>query len=246
VATVGDEHRARPWASVTKLCTAVSALVAVEEGTVTLDTPAGPPGSTLAHLLAHASGLAPDGSTLLARPGTRRIYSNAGFEIVGRLIEERAKMPFDRYVTEAVLEPLGMTGAALPPRASAAAGMRGTLADLLALAAELLAPTLIDTGTLAVATSVAFPGLAGVLPGFGRQDPCDWGLGPEIRGEKHPHWTGRRNSPGTFGHFGQSGCFVWVDPEAEVACVASTDRAFGPWAAAAWPALSDDVLGEVG
>jgi len=30
---------------------------------------------------------------------------------------------------------------------------------------------------------VAFPGLAGVLPGLGRYDPCDWGLGFEISHE---------------------------------------------------------------
>jgi CubicO group peptidase (beta-lactamase class C family) len=90
---------------------------------------------------------------------------------------------------------------------------------------------------------VAFPGLVGVLPGFGRQDPNDWGLGPELRDHKSPHWTGSHNSPRTFGHFGQAGGFLWVDPEAGLACACLTDRPFGPWAAEAWPALADDVLG---
>ena len=58
-----------------------------------------------------------------------------------------------------------------------------------------------------------FPGLVGVLPGFGRMDPNDWGLGFELRDAKSPHWTGARNSPRTFGHFGGSGTFLWVDPE---------------------------------
>jgi len=89
---------------------------------------------------------------------------------------------------------------------------------------------------------VAFPGLRGVLPGVGRMDPCDWGLGFEIRGRKSPHWTGSRNSPATFGHFGRSGTFLWVDPEAGLALVGLTDREFGPWALDAWPALSDAVL----
>jgi CubicO group peptidase (beta-lactamase class C family) len=96
--------------------------------------------------------------------------------------------------------------------------------------------------TLAEATAVAFPGLVGVLPGFGRQDPNDWGLGPELRGHKAPHWTGSRNSPRTFGHFGQAGGFLWVDPDAGLACGCLTDRPFGPWAAAAWPVLADEVL----
>ena len=58
-----------------------------------------------------------------------------------------------------------------------------------------------------------FPGLVGVLPDVGRMDPNDWGLGVELRDAKTPHWTGARNSPRTFGHFGGSGTFLWVDPE---------------------------------
>lgn len=233
------------WASVTKLCTALAVLVAVEERTLALDEPAGPPGSTIAHLLAHASGLGPSGRRVLAAPGQRRIYSNGNYEILGEMLAERAAMPFGTYLTEAVLEPLGMEGASLPDGASPAAGMAGTVRDLLVLGAELLAPTVVAPETLALATSVAFPGLSGVVPGFGRYDPCDWGLGPEIRGGKQPHWTGWRNSPATFGHFGRAGGFLWVDPVAGVACATLSDQEFGPWAAAAWPALSDAVLHEL-
>ncbi len=99
-----------------------------------------------------------------------------------------------------------------------------------------------DRSTLALATAVAFGGLPGVLPGFGRYDPCDWGLGVEVRGSKAPHWTGTGNSPSTFGHFGQAGGFVWVDPDAGLAAASLSDRDFGPWARTAWPALSDAVV----
>ena len=98
---------------------------------------------------------------------------------------------------------------------------------MLRLGQELLAPTLVDAATLAEATTVQFPGLAGIVPGFGRMDPCDWGLGFEIRDGKAPHWTATANSPATFGHFGGSGTFLWVDPDAGVACAALTDRDFG-------------------
>lgn len=245
VGTAGDLDHPFSWASVTKLCTALTVLVAVEEGTVSLDDPAGPPGATVAHLLAHASGLGPSGSAVLAPPGRRRIYSNAGFEVLGDLVTARSGIPFDVYLREAVLGPLAMQGAQLAPAASPAAGMLGTVRDLLALGRELLCPTLVGAETLASATGVAFPGLSGVLPGFGRQEPCDWGLGFEIRDGKHPHWTGRRNSPRTFGHFGQSGGFLWVDPDAGSACAVLTDRPFGPWAATAWPTLADAVLSEL-
>lgn len=238
----GDTGRLYEWASVTKLCAALAVLVAVEEGTLSLSDPAGPQGSTVAHLLAHASGLAPDQREAITAPGRRRIYSNAGYEVLAETLEARAAMPFADYLAEAVFVPLGMAGAQLARGASPASGAQGTLGDLLLLAGELLAPTVVTAETLARATAVAFAGLAGVLPGFGRFDPCDWGLGFEIRDAKSPHWTGAGCSPATFGHFGRSGSFLWVDPEAGIACCALADRPFGPWAAAAWPELSDATL----
>lgn len=89
------------------------------------------------------------------------------------------------------------------------------------------------------------PGLKGVLPGYGLQNPNDWGLGFEIRGAKSPHWTGSSSSRRTFGHFGQSGTFLWVDPGAGAACVALTDRDFGPWAIEARPPFTEAVLAEL-
>jgi CubicO group peptidase (beta-lactamase class C family) len=240
----GDESREFAWASITKLVTALAVLVAAEEGVVDLDEPAGPPGSTVRHLLAHASGLPFDGTVPIAKPGERRVYSNTGFELVAQHLDARAEMPFVEYLTEAVLAPLEFSGEL---RGSPATGIYGTLLDLLDLARELLAPTLVSGETLAEATQVNFPGLVGVLPDFGRQDPNDWGLGVELRDEKSPHWTGTRNSPRTFGHFGGAGTFLWVDPEAGLALGFLGDLPFDDWAAEAkelWPALSDAVLAE--
>lgn len=232
-----------PLASVTKLLSTVATLVAVEEATVSLDDPAGPEGSTIRHLLAHASGLAPDAAKVMSPPAQRRIYSNAGFEALAEVVAHRAAMPFASYLDESVSQPLGLTRTRLEG-SPAWAGV-STVDDLLAFAAELMAPTLLAADTLAAATSVVFPGLAGVLPGYGRQDPNDWGLGFELRDHKSPHWTGSRNSPTTFGHFGRSGTFLWVDPGAAVACVGLTDRDFGDWAIDAWPVLADAVLAEL-
>ena len=89
-----------------------------------------------------------------------------------------------------------MTGTDLPPGASPASGARGPVRDLLAVAGELLSPRLVAPATLAVATAVAFAGLPGVLPGFGRYDPCDWGLGFEIRDAKAPPLDGRHQLTG--------------------------------------------------
>jgi CubicO group peptidase (beta-lactamase class C family) len=237
----GDERRVYRWASVTKLVTALAVLVAAEEGTLDLDEPAGPEGSTVKHLLAHASGLPFEGDRPISRPGERRIYSNAGFVALGEHLASRADMPVADYVAGAVLEPLAMEAEL---RGSPAAGMRGNLDGLVRLARELQSPTLVAPETLEEAMTVAFPGLDGVLPDFGRQTPNDWGLGFELRDGKSPHWTGSRNSPQTFGHFGGSGTFLWVDPEAGLALACLTDREFGEWAKEAWPRLSDAVLSQ--
>jgi CubicO group peptidase (beta-lactamase class C family) len=231
-----------PLASVTKVLTAMAVLVAVEEQTVDLDEPAGPPGATLRHLLAHAAGYPLSGSVPIARPAARRIYSNTGIEVAAALVEERSGIPFDAYLAEGVTGPLGMTGTRL--HGSPAWAARSCVDDLLALGRELLAPRLLAPATIAAACTVQFPGLRGVLPGFGRQDPCDWGLGLEIRGHKHPHWTGATSSPRTVGHFGRSGTFLWVDPDAGLACAFLGDLDFGDWALERWPALADAVLAE--
>src|SRR5437899_12983202 len=94
----GDEAAVFRWASVTELVTALAVLVAAEEGTVDLDEPAGPEGSTVRHLLAHASGLPFEGDRPISRPGERRIYSNTGFEVLGKHLEAQAGMPFADYL----------------------------------------------------------------------------------------------------------------------------------------------------
>ena len=244
-ATTGATRRTFAWASVTKTATALAVLVAVEEGTLALDAPAGPPGSTVRHLLAHASGLGPEVGPPVEAPGVRRIYSNAGYVALAAALESASGMRFADYLAEGVLEPLGMSGTGLVDTSvgGPAAGLAGPLTDLVALAREWALPSLVSPATWRQATSVQFAGLAGVLPGFGPFDPCDWGLGVEVRGGKRPHWTGPSNSPATFGHFGQSGSFLWVDPAAGVLCCGLADRPFGVWAARAWPALAEAVLG---
>jgi CubicO group peptidase (beta-lactamase class C family) len=241
-ATRGPREQVFRWASVTKPVTALAVLVAAEEGTVDLDEPAGPPGSTVRHLLAHASGLPFEGREPISPPGRRRIYSNTGFDVLADHVSSRAGMAFEDYLQAAVLEPLNMSAEL---RGSAGSGLFGSLQDLIALARELLAPTLIASETLAEATTVQFPGLAGVIPELGRFDPNDWGLGFELKSGKPGHFSGSRSSPRTFGHWGGAGTFVWVDPEVEVACGCLTDLDFGDWAKTAWPRLLDAVLAEL-
>lgn len=247
LASRGDTSKSFALASVTKPLVARAAQIAIEEGAVELDTPAGPPGATIRHLLAHTSGVSMRSADVLARPGQRRIYSNYGFELLARAVESAADIEFGSYLTEAVFQPLQMSGSALLGGAEAAGfGGVSTVADLAAFAGELLRPALVSQQLHDEAVTVQFPGLDGVLPGFGVQRPNDWGLGFELRDGKSPHWTGSANSPRTFGHFGQSGTFLWVDPVADLALVVLTDRDFGDWTYPLWPAISDGVLRENG
>jgi CubicO group peptidase (beta-lactamase class C family) len=240
VAMHGDADHVFRWASVTKLVTGLAVLDAVEDGRIDLDEPAGPPGATVRHLLAHTSGLPFEGDAVLARPGTRRIYSNPGFDTLGALLAGRDGTTIGAALRRRVLDPLGMDATTLVTRPSE--GLHGPLRDMVALARELLRPALVAPATLALATRVAFPGLPGVLPGVGKFEPLDWGLAFELRDGKDPHWTGRRNSPATFGHFGGAGTFLWVDPAVDRALACVTDREYGSWALEAWPRLSDGVI----
>jgi len=247
LATHGETTRRFPLASVTKPLVARAVQVAVEEGAVDLDTPAGPPGATVRHLLAHASGLAMLDDTVLAAPGARRIYSNVGFRVVAECVQAAAAIEFGEYLTDAVLAPLGMRETSLDGGAAVAGyGGVSTVADLSRFAGDLLVPGTVSGQMHADATAVQYPGLSGVLPGYGSQRPNDWGLGFEIRATKSPHWTGSANSPSTFGHFGQAGTFIWADPVAQLALVVLTNRDFGEWALPLWPALSDGILREFG
>ncbi len=236
----GDLDRVQPIASVSKLLVGMAALVALEEGTIALDEPAGPPGSTVRHLLSHASGLPFEASRTPVPPATRRIYSNPGIDRFADHLAERAGMPFAEYLAEGVLTPLGMAATTLV--GSPAHGIRSSASDLTRLSRQLLSPTLVSERTMATAATVHFPELAGVVPGVRFFDPCPWGLTFEIRGDKQPHWTGTGNSPETFGHFGRTGTFLWADPVAGLAAVGLTERDFGPWALSAWPDTSDRVL----
>lgn len=236
----GATDRVMRIASVSKLLTAWAVLVAVEERSVDLDEPAGPPGATLRHLLAHAAGYPFEGRQPVAAPARTRIYSNTGYEVLAAHVEQATGIGFDTYVREAVIDPLEM--AATDVSGSPAKAYRGTLDDLARFAQELLRPSLLSTETVTRATSVAFADLGGILPGVGRFSPNPWGLGPEIRGTKQPHWTGTTNSPATFGHFGGSGTFLWVDPTIDVACVMLAEREFDEWGLTYWPPFSDAVV----
>lgn len=236
----GPSRQAFPVASVTKMLFAYAIGIAVEEGSVAYEQAVGPPGATLADLMAHTSGLPFIGRSPIARPRTRRIYSNSGVEVAGDHLRRATSIKAPAYVTEAVVGPLDLATVSLTDHV--AFGASAGACDLVRFGLETLRPSLIASATMDRITTPWCPDLDGVLPGFGRLTPNPWGLGFELRGHKSPHWTPRSAPATTYGHFGQSGAFLWCDPSRGLACAFVGNSEFSAWHHDTWPQLGDEVL----
>ena len=235
-----DDGRSHPWASVTKVMTALTVLDATFEGVIGLDDAVGPPGSTLRHLLSHASGLALDSDQVLARPGTRRIYSNRGIDLAAEHLGEPHRAAVRGRAVRA-----GAGSAGHDPAPSWTGRRRTAHGDRSRIWPR-WPPTCCRRPcccpkVVALASTVAFPGLCGVLPGFGRQQNNDWGLGCEIRDHKNPHWTAPGNSPARSGTSASPAASCGSTRTRPGLRVVVRHR-FGPWAADRWPRLSAAVL----
>ena len=244
LATYGPLDQVLPFASVTKPLTSYAMHCVAKAGLVTFAEPVDNPYTkgevTLTHFLSHASGLPPDKTGVVTFPERKRIYSNFGYDVAADFVAKRVGMPFADVLRTFVLEPLGMTSTWL--HGSAGWEASGTVEDLMRFATELLSPTLLDADTLAHACREPFPGLAGVMPGFGRHDPLTWGVGFEPFAHKQPHWLDLSLPKDTFGHFGRLGGFLFVIPGHDVAAVSLSSAPFDDWARVAWPPFSRAVF----
>jgi CubicO group peptidase (beta-lactamase class C family) len=72
LASRGDPTRAYRLASIAKVLAAYAGLIAVEEHSISLDDPAGPPGASVRHLLSHAAGYGFDGPDPVAPVARKR------------------------------------------------------------------------------------------------------------------------------------------------------------------------------
>ena len=238
----GDADRLFALASVSKLITCYSVLIAVEEGAFDLDdtvddiaaeygtTVDAPQDVTVRELLSHASGVGMHSRAQEKPARSRRIYSSAGFDILADLVSSTG-IPFFTYVREGLCEPLGID---VHLSGSAGHGFGARLGDLAVLAAEFLSPTLISEELWDEALTPQFPELDGVVPGYGSQRPCPWGLGMVLHGEKSPHWLPDSMPAEVAGHFGQAGTFLWFHRPTGRAAVVLANRPFGDWAKQRW------------
>lgn len=230
----GEVDEVREWASVSKVAVGLGILRAVDDERVSLDDAAGPEGSTLAHLLSHASGLGYEAADRVVPVGTRRVYSNVGIDLAAAHVAPGDPL---EWLTASVLRPLNVPTTEVVERA--AAGVRGPVTAIVRLGAELLAPTLLSRAARDRMTTPFLPALDGITPPFGRQTPNFWGLGPEIRGAKQ-HWMGDWPEA-SFGHFGRSGALLLCDPTEQLLVAATSTEPFGPWAVSLWPTWINDI-----
>ena len=238
----GDQDKVYPWMSVTKLVTSRTILGAVENGVLDLSEPLQPlPGISeprpvnVADLLAHRAGLDHEKREFTRAPRSRRVYSNSGYEILGELLSQRSGIPFTAWAQDMVLSPLGIKRQLLE---SPAWGMHGSLRELLAFAFEAACPRFLSPKLFAAWSRSDGMQLPGVVPGYGYHRDNAWGLGCEIRAAKDPHWTLPGSSEQTYGHFGQSGSFLWIDPLAHLGAVFLGQEPFSALHKQLWPKLN--------
>ena len=123
LASGGDPVWTVRLASISKLLTTYAGLVAVDQGMISLDEPAGV--ATVRHLLAHTAGYDFDTGRMVAEPGARRVYSNVGIEVFADHLAHRVGMSFEDFFQQAVLGPLGMTHTVLEGSPSRGAMLTG-------------------------------------------------------------------------------------------------------------------------
>src|SRR5437867_1517808 len=231
-------------ASLTKVvATTTLAMMLFEEGKLDLNAPIGR--VTIRQLLTHSAGLPaqppPEGEVefrLEYEPGTKTLYSDTGFILLGRIIEQIGGAPLDLLAGERIFEPLGMSNTCfnpdpvLVPRiAPTTPDIRGRVHDS---AAAALGGVAGHAGLFSTARDLAkfcrmmlrggpaielFTHRTESVPGSTRA------LGWDTRSEERSS-SGHYFSMKTFGHTGFTGTSIWIDPMRELYVVFLTNRVY--------------------
>ncbi|MFN8015466.1 MAG: serine hydrolase domain-containing protein [Acidimicrobiia bacterium] len=238
------------FASVTKVLSTLVFAELVESGFISFDTLIKDNYFTkgdvcLKDLLSHSSGIRPEYEEPI-EPLTKRIYTNESFELSEKYIFSSTKY-LEGYSISSIFEE-GLKihlNAAIKFSGSSAYGAEGTFEDLLALLNEIRSPTYISETTFNFLTTTYADGLPGILPGFGQYENNSFGIGFEVKGNKANHWMGDFASQKSYGHFGQSGAFIFHDPINMVSIALVSNKDFGPWAKTEYPKLSSEIYKEI-
>jgi CubicO group peptidase (beta-lactamase class C family) len=225
-------------ASLTKVVvTTTLAMMLFDEGKLDLDQRIDR--YTIRQLLTHSAGLPEKGSfDLEYEPGTRALYSDVGFIILGRILEDLAGAPLDALARRRIFDPLGMKDSFFNPDpsltsriASTAPGIRGRVHDK---AAAAMGGVSGHAGLFSTADDLAifcrimlrggktielFTRLDGSVPGSTRA--LGWDT-PSEEGSSSGHYF----SKGSFGHTGFTGTSMWLDPVRKLYVIFLTNRVY--------------------
>lgn len=265
-------------ASLTKpIATATSIMLLIEDGLIDLDATAakyipelavnGKEVITIRQLLTHQSGLLPDNSIrdyedgrveafrriheldLRAEPGTRFMYSDVGFIVLGEIVERVSGKTLDVFARERIFTPLGMSetgfkphsdlkkraaptqerngkwmrGEVHDPRAYKLDGVAGH-AGLFSTAEDLAryAQMLVNGGILGE-TRILKPETCQLM-----QTSQEVSSGVRTLGwDRRTGYSSNRGdlfSAGAFGHGGFTGTALWVDPAQEMFVIFLSNR----------------------
>ncbi|NLZ02354.1 MAG: DUF1343 domain-containing protein [Pirellulaceae bacterium] len=265
-------------ASLTKpIATATSVIVLADRGLVRLDDPVarhlaefgsgGKEKITVFQLLTHQSGLIADNSLRdyadgpeealkrvfalkpVAEPGSRFIYSDVGFIVLGELVRRLTGKPLSEFSQEVVFGPLRMEetgflpGEALrrraaptekrgadwmqgevhDPRAFALGGVAGH-AGLFSTAEDLavFAQMMLGRGQFGEARIFSPQAAQTMTAGYPVPGGLR-GLGWDVRSGYSTN-RGSALSPSAFGHGGFTGTALWIDPQLDLAVVFLSNR----------------------
>jgi serine-type D-Ala-D-Ala carboxypeptidase len=197
---------------------------------------------------------------LAADPGSRAVYSDIGFIVLGVALERLADESVDRFCQREIFAPLGMTHTAfnppsemraeIPPaaddetfrhriiqgevqdeNASVLGGVAGP-AGVFSTAADLaqFAHAMISPTALIRAETVAL---------FTRRESAPPGTSRGLGWDtpSAPSQSGKHFGPRSFGHLGYTGTSLWIDPDRQLSITLLTNRT--------WPDCSNHAIKEV-
>ncbi len=270
-------------ASLTKVIATTTAIMKLyEEGKIKIDDKVstyipefsknGKDNITIRHLLTHYSGLKPDlplntdwngydtairmatDDSVIYTPGSRFIYSDINFEILGEIVSRVSGKPFHIYCEENIFEPLGMRNTFFAPdninRKNIAPTQLTNNKTKKMLCGEVHDPTARRMSGVAghaglFSTSEDISKFAMMLLSEGyynnkrffEKSTIEIMTSPQSPERKTPYrglgWaldapfaSNRTNLPpvGSYGHKGYTGTFLWIDPVSDLFVIILTNR----------------------
>jgi CubicO group peptidase (beta-lactamase class C family) len=233
---------------------------------------------TLRMLLAHSSGLpaheklflkattrdellrAVFAMPLSADPGSRAVYSDIGFILLGVALERLADEALDSFCQREIFAPLGMTDTAFNPPKELRAQIPPTVDDqafrhrvvqgeVYDENASVLGGVASHAGVFSTALDLATFAHAVLNPGtllrqgtialFTHRESTPAGTSRALGWDtpSAPSQSGKYFTPASFGHLGYTGTSLWIDPDRDLSVTLLTNRT--------WPDCSNLAIKQV-